>query len=173
MKRERVHTGEEGKLNRRQFVLLSLLAGASSLLIPTGALSGEHSPKVTELLDMIADALLPGDRFIPYTPSELQISGQIIKGLETLPERMKRELLMAVKVVEVMPLFELKFKRFSAMSPGEREEYFNSWAQSRLSLKRKIFIAMKSAIGFAYFSHPSVWKYIGYEGPWVKVNDGR
>lgn len=62
-------------------------------------------------------------------------------------------------------LFEGQFRTFTGSSPWEQDERLRGWAQSRVTLRRSGFRALKKLIQAAYYSSPEAWPAIGYPGP--------
>lgn len=75
---------------------------------------------------------------------------------------------MGIKLLDVLPFFRFKFKRFSDMNLDEAREFFQSLRDSNLPQIRGLYLTLKSVALFLYYSRPESWNYIGYEGTWVK-----
>ncbi len=65
------------------------------------------------------------------------------------------------------PLLQLKLKRFTRMTPQERDDYLHSWAESRFATCRLAFRALKNLSMLGYYSQDETWPAIHYDGPWV------
>ncbi len=158
-------------LTRREALTLGIVAAGYSLftsVVRVRASEKAGTPAtMTTILKYAADALLPPGGSLPQAPSQLGVPEEILQFVSKQPPSVQKDFRSALMALEVMPILELRFKRFTSMSPQERVQYFASWEKSRWGLKRKIFVALKSAVTFAYFSHPEVWEKIGYEGPLI------
>jgi len=65
------------------------------------------------------------------------------------------------------PLFQLKLKTFTSLTPEERDDYLRDWATSRSDTRRLAFRALKNLSMLGYYSQDATWKGIHYDGPWV------
>ena len=65
------------------------------------------------------------------------------------------------------PLFQLKLKTFTSLTPDERDDYLRDWATSRSDTRRLAFRALKNLSMLGYYSQDATWKGIHYDGPWV------
>ncbi len=65
------------------------------------------------------------------------------------------------------PLFQLKLKTFTGLTPEERDGYLLDWAMSRSDTRRLAFRALKNLSMLGYYSQDATWKGIHYDGPWV------
>ena len=65
------------------------------------------------------------------------------------------------------PLFQLKLKTFTSLTPQERDEYLQGWVTSRSDTRRLAFRALKNLSMLGYYSQDATWKGIHYDGPWV------
>ncbi|HVO24098.1 MAG TPA: gluconate 2-dehydrogenase subunit 3 family protein [Candidatus Margulisiibacteriota bacterium] len=65
------------------------------------------------------------------------------------------------------PVFQLKFRTFTGLTPEERDSYLQGWATSRSSTRRLAFRALKNLSMLGYYSQDATWKGIHYDGPWL------
>ena len=65
------------------------------------------------------------------------------------------------------PLFQLKLKTFTSLTPDERDDYLAGWATSRSATRRLAFRAPKNLSMLGYYSQDATWKGIHYDGPWA------
>ncbi len=65
------------------------------------------------------------------------------------------------------PLFQLKLKTFTGLTPDERDSYLQGWATSRSETRRLAFRALKNLSMLGYYSQDATWKGIHYDGPWA------
>ncbi|MCB9674464.1 MAG: hypothetical protein H6737_05060 [Alphaproteobacteria bacterium] len=59
------------------------------------------------------------------------------------------------------------FSRFSRLDVDARRDVLESWRTSRIATKRQIADALRRVVLFTWYSLPSSWPAIGYDGPWV------
>lgn len=65
------------------------------------------------------------------------------------------------------PVFQLKLKTFTSLTPDERDDYLRDWATSRSDTRRLAFRALKNLSMLGYYSQDATWKGIHYDGPWA------
>ena len=87
------------------------------------------------------------DRFVGYFPIHLRIGFPL-----------------GLLLLEFGPiLYALKFSRFSSMSLEERESYVAGWVDSKSAARRDLIKGVKGLVLVAFYSHPEVMAYIGYD----------
>ena len=71
-----------------------------------------------------------------------------------------------MRFLEFSPLFmALPPGRFSTRSAQSRDEILRAMAGSSLMFRRQVYAAVKQAVLFTAYGHPSTWDLIGYDGP--------
>jgi hypothetical protein len=63
------------------------------------------------------------------------------------------------------PLFELRFARFTSLSPEEQDDSLRGWMTSRLRLRRLAFLGLRNLCFVGYYSQDETWPLVGYRGP--------
>jgi hypothetical protein len=61
----------------------------------------------------------------------------------------------------------VSFSRFSRQSLEERYHVLEAWRRSSMGVKRQIYQGIRQAALFSWYTRPSTWEAIGYDGPWV------
>ncbi|MEK6650322.1 MAG: hypothetical protein AABY75_05060, partial [Bacteroidota bacterium] len=61
-------------------------------------------------------------------------------------------------------LFDFRTSSFLGMSPEERSSYLRDWMESPIGFRRTAFTALKRVAMSTYYSHPSSWASIGFDG---------
>ncbi len=61
-------------------------------------------------------------------------------------------------------LFDFRTTTFLGMSPADRASYLRDWMESPIGFRRTAFTALKRVAMSSYYSHPSGWTAIGYDG---------
>ena len=62
-------------------------------------------------------------------------------------------------------LFGLRLSPFTQMGPAEQDAVLAEWMNSRLSVRRTGYTALRSLLLAAYFVRPETWAAVGYGGP--------
>ena len=58
-------------------------------------------------------------------------------------------------------------RRFSRLSPADRERYVDGWMRSRLAPRRIVFRSLKQLCALVYYQDPRTWALLHYDGPLV------
>jgi choline dehydrogenase-like flavoprotein len=111
----------------------------------------------------------------PYpSASAVGVDRDVAELVAALPEAQRREfgsLLRAIDSPFTNLLLTGRPRRFTRLSPAEREEYLRGWSRSTLAVKRRGFQAAKRLAAWFYFSsvprdgHPPLWDRIHYLPP--------
>lgn len=178
-------TGEyfEFSLNRRELFRLSAL---STWLLTTACKTGSvitrqmHlpeeeregvalslSPAEYRTLTALCETFFPGD---PLRPSALAIHlpRRMDSALYFAPLRTREQFSLALNVVEYGGIFIGYIGRFSGLPLERRKKAFQKLLQHPFGIFRTVGVAIKQVIQLYYYTHPSTWKAIHYEGPFMK-----
>jgi hypothetical protein len=63
------------------------------------------------------------------------------------------------------PLFEMRFARFTRLTPEEQDASLRGWMQSRIGLRRTAFLALRNLAMLGWYSQAESWPGVGYAGP--------
>jgi long-chain-alcohol oxidase len=133
------------------------------------------TPRQRRALDDICDTFCPGGNGIP-SARELGVADALTGLVARNPRAPERKQLQALLGLWDTPALGLLggggFKRFSAMTPEERETVLLSWGESRLPQRRAVFQALRKGALLFYYMLPGpggernpAWDAIGYDGP--------
>lgn len=65
------------------------------------------------------------------------------------------------------PLFAARLSTFTGLDATAQDSYIAGWADSRFTLRRIAFQALKNLSYLGYYADDATWKGIHYDGPWV------
>ena len=128
-------------------------------------------------LAAICDAFAPGIDGLP-SASELGVPGAVADAVEKNPREAER-----TQFRQLMSLWDTRLvtaigggglRRFSALTPEEREKVLLSWCDSGVAQRRAAFQALRKGALLTYYMLPAataVWEAIGYPGPLGPVDD--
>lgn len=119
-------------------------------------------------LSQFALRVLPPGGDIPSSAEETQVVKKIDEALSIEDKDVQKQFSGALFIFEYASLLSLRFSRFSALDEAEQIRVMREWSQSRWLVKRSIFNAMKDLCMFMFYTTPSVWQYMGYEGPLIQ-----
>ena len=135
----------------------------------------ELTPRQHRALCSICDTFLPA---APGWPSAVErgVPDALSAALDFNPRAVDRwEFLNLLDIWDspLHPFLEVgHWSQFSELAEEHKHQVMLSWADSRLSLRRAAFQALRKAVGFLYVTLPNaagelnrVWQNIGYPGP--------
>jgi hypothetical protein len=166
-------------MNRRT-VLRFGLGGAAVLAVSGVGLSlrpgVRHAPAAAlsvlgpvefSVLAAIADRMAPAMDGYPSAAS-LQVAERIDALLATLEPEAGEELCQLLRLLDnalVSALLGGPATPFTALSAQRQDAVLMAWRDSRLTLRRSAFKALRSICLSTYFGHPAVAALVGYPGP--------
>lgn len=60
-------------------------------------------------------------------------------------------------------LFGFGIRDFTSLPLEAKRIYTDRWLKTKITVLREIFKALRGLVMMTYFSHPDVWRYIGYD----------
>jgi hypothetical protein len=168
-------------LTRRKLLQRGLFGGALLTLGGAGFLMARHGPLVGlpadglkalsqreyTVVDAIARRMIPD---APGLPSVADVG--VAERVDGIAARMDPSALTELK--QLLGLFEnglvgLLFTgqagSFTTLSAPAQDEVLADWEQSRLTLRRTGFSALRGLVMAAFYSSPKTWSAVGYPGP--------
>jgi len=160
---------------RRAGIAAGAVAGASALAFGLG--HGGRYDAVQPACELIylrkreytivaalADTIFPPGNEIGLSGTEARVPEYIDRWLEGQGEAKAGEFRMMMMLFEHgTAAFGLRVRRFTNLSTQAQENYLRRWETTRLYSRRMLAMALKSALGIAYFAHPEVQKRIGIQ----------
>ncbi|MFQ5458158.1 MAG: gluconate 2-dehydrogenase subunit 3 family protein [Myxococcota bacterium] len=152
----------------------ALLAGSSLLpqgcarYAPPGAPLEVFDAKEFAVLAAAADRIV-GEGLAPEpSPSEAGVAAQIDAAFAFAPGGVQSQVKQMLQIFEHgTQIFFFSFKRFTELTPEEKDDYIRTWMDSGLAFRKTVFWAMKKIAFAFYYSTPAVWPSIDYDGPWI------
>lgn len=153
---------------------LILAAGGGTFLATrrTRAVSGLGplqvlTPEEATVVLAVANRIVPERVGFPR-PLEVGVPRKVdalVSGLHPGTQKEIRRLLNLFESALAGALFEGQLRPFTACSPWEQDDRLRGWAQSRVTLRRSGFRALKKLVAATYYSSPETWPAIRYPGP--------
>lgn len=169
-------------VSRRRFLRRTLLGGALLALGGTVlrhlsgySLDGETRARLTALSPkqyLVARAifrrlLAPDERGAP-DPDSVGVTLTVDAYLARLPDELASDVRSLIELVEHSPaLFDGKLSRFTHLGDDGQDEILRGWAASRIELRRRGFVALKSLAMLGYYGDPRAYALCDYRGPLV------
>lgn len=119
-------------------------------------------------LNAAADTFFPADGPLPVAGRDAELAARTDRYLAQLPRRQRLLIRALFMLIEQSTLiFPARgvgaFRRFSSMSPEQREAVIQGWADSGLYLRRTAFSALKAVLIMGYLGHPECRRALGFE----------
>lgn len=161
---------------RRGFLRLAGTTAALTALaqvrsIPAASASASQagaffSPAEQEILTQIAERIVgsatPGAPRVRDTRAVSTIDALCA----SLDPALTAPLPTLLRVVDYAPfVFDLRFRRFTRLTPAEQDASLDGWMRSRFALRRQAFYALRNLALLGYYSQDPTWPTIGYAGP--------
>lgn len=117
-------------------------------------------------LDAAGDAMYPPGGALPTSGSEARISRSLDGYLEIVPPRMRRLMRLLFLLMEHATLVygapaPRGRRRFSSLSPAQREAVLEGWRGSSLFARRLVFTSLRALLTNAYVADPAVLRHLG------------
>jgi hypothetical protein len=167
-----------GTISRRRFLRRSaagvLLLGAGALLPTSCSRYPTPDQPLLYLNGMeyavinLAAAQILGLRADEVGSDGVDVGLFVDRFVADFDRDLRRQVRLALRVFEHgTHVFDLKRVRFTALSAEERERYLYGWMDSSIGARRVVFHALKALAALGYYSQPTTWQAIGYDGPWI------
>jgi|GEM_PF-1759021 len=122
------------------------------------------SDRQREILTAFTETLLPPDVGTPLQPTEDNFLRPAERFLAAMGAESLRGFVMLILLFEYAALvFYPRFKTFTRLNPEQRERYMYGWENSRISLKRQVFIILKFFVSFVFLSNREIQASLGYD----------
>ena len=160
------------KLYRRTFTKLSVLTGASVLVLPgcrddavgpSGSVT--LTPDERELLERFAEVYVPTEGTLLKPRSEVPVVDNIEHAFCLLDAPTLEQVRIGLKLFNYgSVLIGLHFARFVSLSPERRLAYIRRW-ENGIEMQRGISTVLKKLVCYGYWKDIEAGRAIGYQGP--------
>lgn len=160
------------KLYRRTFNKLTLLTGASVLVLPAcsdDAVTATNGVTLTSdernLLERFAEVFLPTDGTSLKPRSEVPVVDNIEHAFTLMDAPTLEQVRIGLKLFDYgSVLIGLHFARFVNLSAEQRLAYIKRWEQG-IEMQRGISTLLKKLVCYGYWKDIEAGRAIGYQGP--------
>ncbi|MGB5368299.1 MAG: gluconate 2-dehydrogenase subunit 3 family protein [Polyangiales bacterium] len=160
------------KLYRRTFNKLTLLTGASVLVLPAcsdDAVTATNGVTLTSdernLLERFAEVFLPTDGTSLKPRSEVPVVDNIEHAFTLMDAPTLEQVRIGLKLFDYgSVLIGLHFARFVNLSAEQRLAYIKRWEQG-FEMQRGISTLLKKLVCYGYWKDIEAGRAIGYQGP--------
>ena len=130
---------------------------------------------VAEILSRLTETLVPEGGAIDDGTNTYQLDEAVWRYFHRLHPAGTMALRLILYGIEYGPyVFGPRRRRFSRLSPAERESYLHGWETSRIAARRQLLNGIKLAVTLHFYDSPQVCAAIGYDGAYLrkKLLDG-
>jgi hypothetical protein len=168
--------GSRPELDRRGFLrnaaggtaavaLASLLPAGCSADYPQAGADGAKLAALTDkeyaVVRSAAEALLEG---VPADPA--MIARAIDAELDMAGEPVRGDFKAMLGLIEHLTILQLRRRTFTELTPAARLRYLESWAHSRMALRRGAYQALRSFVVYFAWIRDETRSMTGFAGPW-------
>jgi hypothetical protein len=163
--------------DRRSFLKRSFLGLLVLTVAPVFSTGCHHYPEVKSALKVfnnkeifiltgISQAFIGDAAGLP-DPGKLELAYEIDQFISNVSQESQDQLKQLLNAFEDYTfIFNGSFKKFTAMSLPEKQQYLDSWAKSSLQFRQMAYSALKMFIMLLYYCKDETWAKIGYSGPY-------
>lgn len=173
--------------SRRSFLKKGLFGGAllalgggaflltrhgASVPMPSGGLKVLNAAEYA-VMWAIVQRFVPAREGFP-TPDSLNTAvaaDGVIAQLEPVTQDELKQLLMLFENALPNFLFGGRTTPFTQLDPKEQDKVLEEWRDSRLTLRRTGYKALRGLALAAYYGNPATWSAVGYPGPLQGIHD--
>ena len=164
------------KLYRRTFTKLSVLSGASLLVLPgcsDDAVAPSGAVTLTlderELLERFTEVYLPTDGTSLKPRAEVPVVDNIEHALSLMDAPLLEQVRIGLKLFNYgSVLIGLHFARFVHLSAETQLNYIRRW-ENGIEIQRGISTVLKKLVCYGYWKDIEAGRAIGYQGPVSEV----
>ena len=125
-------------------------------------------PREYAILTAAAERLLGVEGAIGSAKDQIDVGANVDGLVADWDADAQRQLRTMLRVFEHGTyLFDLRRKRFTALTATKQDEYLAGWMNSTLGVRRVVFRALKLLVAAGFYQAPHAWTRIGYPGPWI------
>lgn len=122
------------------------------------------SKRVRKILVSLAEALIVEPHDLEISQKEEEMLRRCELLMREMPGYFRFILNLAFFFFNNMTiLFGFGIRDFTSLPLEAKQIYTDRWLKTKMTILREIFKALRGLVMMTYFSHPDVWRYIGYD----------
>jgi hypothetical protein len=125
------------------------------------------TPMTYAIISAFAHRILPPGGAFPEGALSLDVVQYFDAVIAAEPYEIQQDIKRGLILLEFGPYLQLKFRRFTRMTPAQKDAYLKTWEQSDTTLQRGVFSVLKKLCCLGFFSSEKIFSRIGYDGPWT------
>lgn len=95
-----------------------------------------------------------------------QVALRIDHELALVGDPIRADFKLVLGLLEHLTILGGRVGRFTSLDTGAQLKYLHGWRDSRFTLRRAVFQAVKSFVFFYTYSNDATRRLTGFEGPW-------
>lgn len=179
--------GNPGFFARRRFLKLTLLGVGGAVAAAAGGIgyltmTNRYRDRYGKLLSLdghladvahaLAEASVPNRPGFP-TIEEAEVVTRLDEEMFFVDDAISGDLKAAFYLLEMLPLAKGHMSRFSRLTVAERRQFLTEASDTSDDTVRAIVYSLPATMRWYYYGHPSSWKAIGYDGPFLGLPEQR
>ncbi|MBN2106369.1 MAG: gluconate 2-dehydrogenase subunit 3 family protein [Deltaproteobacteria bacterium] len=125
------------------------------------------TPMTHAIISAFAHRILPPGGAFPEGALCIDVVQYFDAVIAAEPYEIQQDIKRGLILLEFGPYLQLKFRRFTRMTPAQKDAYLKTWEQSDTVLQRGVFSVFKKICCLGFFSSEKIFSCIGYDGPWA------
>lgn len=120
------------------------------------------------ILTALAARVCAADAADAPSIEETDVVGFVDEFATAMPQKMKRDLLLFLAVIEhVAPFFAKHVTRFTSLDAHAQDAVLSALENHDQGLLRGGFAGLKALLFMGYYRDPRTWPMLGYDGPTI------
>jgi len=172
---------------KRRFLKMTLLGIGGTIAVASGGvgyltMTNRYRERYGKLLSLdghladivhtLAEASVPDRPGFP-TVEQAEIVTRLDEEMYFVSDGISSDLRAAFYLLEMLPLANGYMSRFSRLSVAERRKFLTEASDTTDDTQRVIIFNLPAMMRWYYYGHPSSWKAIGYDGPFMNLPEKR
>jgi hypothetical protein len=124
---------------------------------------------LADIAHTLAQASVPTGRLGFPTIEEAEVVNRLDEELFFVNEKIYNDFKAALYLLEMLPMSYLHASRFSRLSLNERKKFLTEAIHTKDDTVRAVIANLSATMRWYYYGHPSTWKVIGYDGPFMNL----
>jgi hypothetical protein len=133
------------------------------------------SPQEFAVLWTVAERLIPPHAgFPPVRDLKVALNcDRVLAQVDDTAQKDMKRLLLLLENGLTNAILGRRFDAFTRLSTDAQEQVLDEWMNSRITLRRSGYWALRGLVLAAYYGNPAVWTVAGYAGPPAGIHDAK
>ncbi|RQS06216.1 hypothetical protein DIE07_24730 [Burkholderia sp. Bp9002] len=127
---------------------------------------------LADVVHALAEASVPDAPGFP-TIEQAEVVTRMDEEMFFVSEKLGSDVKAGLYLLEMLPLAYGRMSRLSRLSVSERRAFLTRARDTQDDTVRVVIANLSGMVRWYYFGHPSTWKAIGYDGPFMGLPEKR